>query len=220
MKFISARSRSAPAPFRRVNLADAIFAPRLKSSMSSSSPISQCGFGLKVNCGGSPHRRTSTFDVSSGPTGTDGSGTFGMSSMRSRSLESTSRTSASRSFIRPEMLFMPVTSSDVSSPALRIAAILSLASLRSCLRSSTSASRRRRSESAASAPSTSATSAFIPRLAIAFLTSSGSSLISLMSSISLPGFLASKVHFIILAKGVRSKNWNFDYGRSNSTLWT
>ena len=51
--------------------------------MPSASPSSQCGLGLKSNCGSTPSVRTSTFSLSSAPTGASGCGTLGMVSINS-----------------------------------------------------------------------------------------------------------------------------------------
>ena len=80
MNVTSARSRAAPAPHRTANRAPEIFAARSKSRMPSAGPRSQCACGSKSNAGVSPQLRSTRFAVSSGPTGTDSCGRFGIAS--------------------------------------------------------------------------------------------------------------------------------------------
>ena len=182
MKLMRARSIRAAAPLSSVKRDEAILAPRLKSSMSSASPISQCGRGSKVKRGGLPQVLTSSLADSSGPTGTDSWGMLGMSIISSVLLTSTSRTSASIPLIRSEISFIRSTIGPASPPFFFNAAISSPARFRWRLSSSTSTRMARRLLSSSRMPSTSVTSASIPRSRIAFFTRSGSSLISFISS--------------------------------------
>ena len=79
---------------------------RAKSMMSSFSPSSQWGSGVKSNWGFVPHSFTTTFPPSSGATGTSGSGMFGMRSMESERATSTIRSSPSSRSISPPISLM------------------------------------------------------------------------------------------------------------------
>ncbi len=74
---MSARERSDAPPLSTVKREPVIFAARSKSRMPSAGPRSQWACGGKSNFVGSPHVFTTTFAVSSAPSGTDACGTFG-----------------------------------------------------------------------------------------------------------------------------------------------
>ena len=105
MKFISARSSFAPMSQYTAKRAPVSLAARSRSSTPSSSPSSQCGLGVKSNCGGAPQRRTSTLSASLLPTGTLSSGRLGIPVRMSRSLASASSAdfSASEIFSRSSL---------------------------------------------------------------------------------------------------------------------
>ena len=73
----------AQAEIQSANRVLAIFVARWKSRIPAPSAISQCGRGVKLNFGGAPQRRTSTFAEASCPTGTELCGTLGTVSINS-----------------------------------------------------------------------------------------------------------------------------------------
>ena len=77
MKLMRARSRSAPAPFRRAKRAPVILAARSKSRMPRFSPMSQWALGAKSNCGASPQVRTTGLSSAEAPRGTVSWGILG-----------------------------------------------------------------------------------------------------------------------------------------------
>ena len=77
MNWPSARSIRASPFFSTTKREPESFAAVSKSIWPSASPSSKCSFA-QFTRRGSPHFRTSTLAVSSGPTGTSSSGTFGM----------------------------------------------------------------------------------------------------------------------------------------------
>src|SRR2546425_2198236 len=181
---ISARAKRAPAPFRTMKRPPESLVPRSKSMMSSASPISQCGLGWKSNETGSPDCRTTTFPLSSGPSGTSSAGMFGISSSSSRSRVSSSRTLASRACRRSPRnedratrsvrrcsacfaSFVPAVFASRDSSPISLEIVF-----RSARSDSTSASTRRHSASTASASSSGAS---VWRRASARRTSSGCS---------------------------------------------
>ena len=69
--------RMAGIEERFLDIAPDIRAARSKSRMPSAAPSSECAFGSKSNCRGSPHRRTTTLSAALLPTGTLACGRFG-----------------------------------------------------------------------------------------------------------------------------------------------
>ena len=84
MKFASARSSFAPRSQYTAKRAPVSLTARSRSRTPSSAPRSQCGLGVKSNCGGVPQRRTSTLSSALCPTGTLACGRLGMPARMSR----------------------------------------------------------------------------------------------------------------------------------------
>jgi hypothetical protein len=85
MNCASARWSRAMLPRRTTKRAPDSFAAVAKSSPAIAAGMSKCSRGAKSSVRGVPQRRSSTLAVSSGPSGTSGSGRFGMVRRRSRS---------------------------------------------------------------------------------------------------------------------------------------
>ncbi|KJU83002.1 Chemotaxis methyl-accepting receptor, signaling domain protein [Candidatus Magnetobacterium bavaricum] len=114
MKFINARSSAAPAPRMIENRVPAILAARSKSMMLSALAISQWLSGSKSNTLGCPPTDTSTFAVSSAPTGTLSCGMLGVMSKVAITLSSVARRFSSSRPISSETCFMDSSRLDVS----------------------------------------------------------------------------------------------------------
>ncbi len=153
MKLMSARSSSAPAPFDRQKRPPVILTARSKSRMSSAAPMSTWSLTGKEKARGVPHVRTTGLSSSPAPSGTEGSGTFGMERSNSSIFRSIAGSSASASLSSKESAFIRSMSSGASFFSRRRRPISSEAALRSARIPSTSTSRSRRALSNATKPS-------------------------------------------------------------------
>ena len=120
MKLITERSSRAPIPLYTVNRVPAILAALSKSRMSRSWPTSQWAFFSKSKSRGSPHFRTSTFSLSSLPTGTAGFGVFGIKRRVFRISSSMTASSPSSFLISSESCFISAIRAVVSFPSFFI----------------------------------------------------------------------------------------------------
>src|SRR5688572_17336390 len=96
MYWMSARCSRASAPVSTANRAPAILAATSKSSIPACSPSATWSSGVKENVRGSPQRRSSTFAVSSRPSGTESCSRFGSINTKPSNSSCTRPSSASR----------------------------------------------------------------------------------------------------------------------------
>ena len=116
MNWPSARSSRASGPRSTTKRAPAIFAAAAKSIMPSASPSSKCCFGWKPRSRGSPCCFSTTLAVSSGPSGTSGSSTFGRPSSTRLIASSSAAACVSSASMSSRSAVASASSADVSAP--------------------------------------------------------------------------------------------------------